>query len=157
MKTGVIKIHARVLVYQEYFVDVPEGMTKEEFIKHLKETDPAALNYENDGIEYISDTEQVVEVDYFDNDEEFFDDNIGSHECETENIYYILVGEPAVRKIEEDGFDSFYKDLNRFMGDFNIIRYNPYFDSLFDLLDDFVCSENYYSLTREQYNKIVGE
>ena len=64
-----IMIEAKVTVWQQYMVKVPEGMSKEEFVKHLKETDPAANGYENEGIEYLDNTEETLIVEYFNVDE----------------------------------------------------------------------------------------
>ncbi len=59
-----ILIQERVDIWREFYLTVPEGMTEEEFVKKLKETDPAANNYENNGIEYIDGADTTIEVEY---------------------------------------------------------------------------------------------
>jgi hypothetical protein len=61
-----ILIQEKVMLWREYDVYVPDGMTKEEFVAHLKKTDPVANNYENDGIFTIDDTDTPLEVEYYD-------------------------------------------------------------------------------------------
>ena len=64
-----IKIQTQVKVWQEYYVDVPDGMTKEEFIEKLKEeNDPSANHYENGGIETLFETEELIQIEYYDED-----------------------------------------------------------------------------------------
>lgn len=67
-----IKIQAQVKVWQEYYVDVPDGMTKEEFIEKLKkENDPSANHYENGGIETLFETEKLIQVEYYDENDKY--------------------------------------------------------------------------------------
>jgi len=63
-----ITLQEKVILWREYDVNVPDGMTKEEFVAHLKKTDPVANNYENDGISTIDDTDTPLEVEYYDED-----------------------------------------------------------------------------------------
>lgn len=63
-----IRIMTQVIIWQEYYVDVPEGMTKEEYVKELIENDPSANHCENDGIDFLFDTEEVLKVEYYDED-----------------------------------------------------------------------------------------
>ena len=58
-----IVIQEKIQVWREFMVEVPDGMSKEEFVEHLKQTDPFANGYENDGFEYI-DTETCLEAEY---------------------------------------------------------------------------------------------
>lgn len=73
-----ILIQERLSVWREYHVDVPDGMSKEEFVEHLKQNDPFADGYENDGFEYITDTETYLEAEYRTDDY----DLLGSHKEE---------------------------------------------------------------------------
>ncbi len=68
-----IKIMAKTISWQEYYVAVPDGKTKEEFINELKENDPPANHYENDGIEVLFETEEVIQVEYYNEDNELID------------------------------------------------------------------------------------
>ena len=73
MEKQEIKIYAKVEVWQEYTVDVPNGMSKEKFVKELKEYDPGANYCENNGIETLFDTEKLIEVEYYDENEKLID------------------------------------------------------------------------------------
>lgn len=68
-----IRIQAKVSLWQEYIVKIPDGMTKEEFVKELKENDPGANHYENNGIDILFETEELIGVEYYDDDSNLID------------------------------------------------------------------------------------
>ncbi len=86
-----IKIMAKTVLWQEYYVDIPDGKTKKEFINELKENDPAANYYENNGIEILFDTEEVLEVEYYDADS---DEQLNS--IQIPNKYYTDISYPSI-------------------------------------------------------------
>ncbi len=80
-----IRILAKVVVWQEYYVPVPDGKTKEEFVKELKENDPGADHYENTyGVEYLIESEETLEVEYYSEEDDKLIDSI-----QIPNKYYI--------------------------------------------------------------------
>jgi hypothetical protein len=59
-----IIIQEKLTIWREFSVDVPNGMDEKEFIEQLKKTDPTANHYENNGVEYMDDTDEPIEVEY---------------------------------------------------------------------------------------------
>jgi hypothetical protein len=80
-----IRIMAKIAVWQEYYIPVPDGKTKEEFVKELKENDPAANHYEiTCGVEYLIETEEILEVEYYSEEDDKLIDSI-----QIPNKYYV--------------------------------------------------------------------
>lgn len=67
-ETEEIIIDQKVVVWNRFRIQVPTGMTKEEFIDKLYEEDPRCNNQENSEFETLYDTEEVLQTEFFKSD-----------------------------------------------------------------------------------------
>jgi hypothetical protein len=84
-----ILVQEKVEIWREFHLNVPNGMSKKEFVKHLKKTDPAANQYENEGLEYLNDTETSLEVEYYDKNYTILGKYVFDREIKTMKYLYI--------------------------------------------------------------------
>lgn len=154
MKEYII-IQTNIDTWQEYNVEVPDGMSKEEFVQHLMENDPDAGGFENTGIEYITDTEEPIAVEYHDMEMNL----LGEHQY-THNNMFIVFGERAVNIIEEEGFDTFLNDLDakNFHIDHNVAEFNPNDPHmLYQAFEAMSGYERWIEITREEYEQYQNQ
>ncbi len=63
----IIRVDQKVIVWQRLSIQIPEGMSKEEFIDQLHKEDPKCLNIMDHDIDTMFDTEDVIITEFYEN------------------------------------------------------------------------------------------
>ena len=109
-----ILVQEKVEIWREFHLNVPNGMSKKEFVEHLKKTDPAANHYENEGLEYLNDSETSLEVEYYDKNYTLLGKHIFDKENKTMKYLYIEL------KVINGEFTHNHRVLHATMDDVNL-------------------------------------